>query len=72
MSDITELNVVTGEETTRKFSESEKEMYASLQIDGQEELNVIIEQKRVLLESSIQALKDLGLTEEQARALAGL
>ena len=72
MSDITELDVVTNEETTRKFSKSEKEMYASFKIDGQDELNAVIEQKRVLLESSIQALKDLGLTEEQARALAGL
>lgn len=75
MSDITELNVITGEETTRKYTKKEKDFIDSISIDGKEELNAIIvaeEQKRILKEESLQVLQNLGLTEDQAKAIAGL
>lgn len=75
MSDITELNVITGEETTRKYTKKEKDFIASISIDGKEELNAMIvaeEQKRILKEESLQVLQNLGLTEDQAKAIAGL
>jgi hypothetical protein len=75
MSDITELNVITGEETTRKYTKKEKDFIASISIDGKEELNAMIvaeQQKRILKEESLQVLQNLGLTEDQAKAIAGL
>ena len=75
MSDITELNVITGEETTRKYTKKEKDFIASISIDGKEELNAMIvaeEQKRILKEESLQVLQNLGLTEDQAKAISGL
>jgi len=75
MSDITELNVITGEETTRKYTKKEKDFMSSISIDGKEELSAKIlaeEQKRILKEESLQILQNLGLTEDQAKAVAGL
>lgn len=75
MSDITELNIITGEETTRKYTKKEKDFISSVSIDGKEELNAKIvaeEQKRILKEESLQILQNLGLTEDQAKAVAGL
>ena len=75
MSDITELNVLTGQETTRSYTEEESTMYASFKIDGQDQIDAInqeIEDKKILLENAILALKNLGLTEAQAKAIAGV
>ena len=75
MSDITELDVTTGQEISRKYTKTEKDAIASIVIDGKAEMDVIniqIAEKRVLIENAILALQDLGLTEAQARAISGL
>ena len=75
MSDITELDVTTGQEVSRKYTKAEKDAIASIVIDGKAEIDVIniqIAEKRVLIENAILALQGLGLTEAQARAISGL
>jgi hypothetical protein len=75
MSDITELDVLTGQEISRKYTKSEKDALSSMKIDGQEEINAIVDkenQNKILKEEALGILQELGLTEAQARALAGL
>ena len=75
MSDITELDVVTGQEVSRKYTKSEKDALSSMKIDGQEEINDIVakeNQNKILKEEALEILQELGLTEAQAKAIAGL
>ncbi len=75
MSDITELNVLTGEETFRNYTKKEKDAIKSLKIDGQSNIDVIViseNQNKILKEEAFQVLQNLGLTEAQAKAIAGL
>ena len=75
MSDITELDVVTGQEVSRKYTKSEKDALSFMKIDGQEEIDSIISkenQNKILKEEALEILKELGLTEAQAKAIAGL
>jgi hypothetical protein len=75
MSDITELDVVTGQEVSRKYTKSEKDALSSMKIDGQEKINDIVakeNQNKILKEEALEILQELGLTEAQAKAIAGL
>jgi hypothetical protein len=75
MSDITELDVSTGQEVSRKYTKAEKDAIASIVVDGKEEIEAMlveIEEKKALIENAILALQELGLTEAQARAISGL
>jgi hypothetical protein len=75
MSDITELDVVTGQEVSRKYTKSEKDALSFMKIDGQEEIDSIMakeNQNKILKEEALEILKELGLTEAQAKAIAGL
>lgn len=75
MSDTTELNVLTGEETSRNYTKKEKDAIAYLKVDGQSDIDVIViaeNQNKILKQEALQILQDLGLTEAQAKAIAGL
>jgi hypothetical protein len=75
MSDTTELNVLTGEETSRDYTKKEKDAIKSLKVDGQSDIDVIIiseNQNKILKQEALQILQNLGLTEAQAKAIAGL
>lgn len=75
MSDTTELNVLTGEETSRNYTKKEKDAIKSLKVDGQSDIDVIIiseNQNKILKQEALQILQNLGLTEAQAKAIAGL
>lgn len=75
MSDITILNVITGEEISRDYTEEERINFSNLRIDGEDEINSIIleqEQKNILKQEALEILQNLGLSEGQAKAIAGL
>ena len=75
MSDTTELNVITGQETTRNYTNEEKDALLNLKIDGKDQIDAIVAeeaQKNVLKQEALEILKSLGLSEDQARAVAGL
>jgi hypothetical protein len=75
MSDTTELNVITGQETTRNYTNEEKDALLTLRIDNKDQIDAIVAeeaQKNVLKQEALEALKSLGLSEDQARAVAGL
>lgn len=71
MSDVNEFNAETGQYVLRPYTEEELEQ---LNIDR----NVLFEPETVLLPedpiitSALSKLKSLGLTEEEARAIAGI
>jgi hypothetical protein len=75
MSDVTQLDVITGEEVSRKYTKREKDEISSLVVDQKEEINIIAaqeEQSKILKEEALEILQGLGLTEAQAKAIAGL
>lgn len=75
MSDITEYDALTGETKFRKFVKKEKDFSLSLAVESQEQIDEInnqAEQKFLEKQEAIAALKALGLTEAQAKAIAGL
>jgi hypothetical protein len=75
MSDITELDVVTGQEISRNYTQEEKDSLSSIKIDGQEEIDAIVSkenQNKILKQEALETLQELGLTEAQAKAIAGL
>ena len=75
MSDVTEYNAITGETKIRKFTKSEKDFVSSLKVDGQDQIDSIIaemQQKDSEKQAALVALKDLGLTESQAKAVIGI
>jgi hypothetical protein len=70
VSDVTEINVQTGEVTTRAYTQEELEARANAVIpesviDIQESFEDYIEVKQ----SALSKLQALGLTEEEARAI---
>ena len=71
MSDVNEFNVETGQYILRPYTQEELEQ---VNIDR----NVLFEPETVLLPedpiitSALSKLKSLGLTEEEARAIAGI
>lgn len=75
MSDITELDVVTGQEVSRNYTQEERDSLSSIKIDGQEEIDAIVakeNQNIILKQEALDVLQELGLTEAQAKAIAGL
>ena len=75
MSDITELDVMTGQEVSRNYTKEERDSLSSIKIDGQEEIDAIVakeNQNIILKQEALDVLQELGLTEAQAKAIAGL
>jgi hypothetical protein len=80
MIDITEINISTGEVIERKYTKKEKDERAALQSNPPQEIIDMRSQDQslenqefiALKQSVIDKLKALGLTEEEAKALAGI
>jgi DNA gyrase/topoisomerase IV subunit A len=75
MSDETILDVVTGKETFRNYTKKEKEELSQIVIDGKDQIDAVIakeKQKNILKQEAVRILQTLGLTEDQAKAIAGL
>ena len=80
MIDITEINVSTGEIIERKYTKKEKDERAALQSNPPQQIidmrsqdeSLENEEFIALKQSAMDKLKALGLTEEEARALAGI
>jgi len=80
MTDITIINVATGQVVKREYTEEEKDLRSELESSPpQEIISVRLEEESLhnseyvaLKQSAINKLKALGLTEEEARAIAGL
>jgi hypothetical protein len=80
MTDITIINVATGQVVKREYTEEEKDLRSELESSPpQEIISVRLQEESLqnseyvaLKQSAISKLKALGLTEEEARAIAGL
>ena len=80
MTDITIINVATGQVTEREYNQLEKDLRAELENNPTQEVIDIKSQEQylednqaiALKQSAIDKLKALGLTEEEAKALAGI
>ncbi|NBR25059.1 MAG: hypothetical protein EBU08_15055 [Micrococcales bacterium] len=80
MTDITIINVATGQVVKREYTEEEKNLRSELESSPpQEIISVRLQEESLqnseyvaLKQSAINKLKALGLTEEEARAIAGL
>jgi hypothetical protein len=80
MTDITIINVATGQVVKREYTEEEKDLRSELESSPpQEIISVRLQEESLqnseyvaLKQSAINKLKVLGLTEEEARAIAGL
>lgn len=80
MTDITIINVATGQVTEREYNQLEKDLRAELENNPTQEVINIKSQEQyledneaiALKQSAIDKLKALGLTEEEAKALAGI
>ena len=80
MIDITEINVSTGEVIEREYTKKEKDERVALQSNPPQEIIDMRSQDQylenqefiALKQSAIDKLKALGLTEEEAKALAGI
>lgn len=75
MTDITEYDYLTGEVTTREYSTEERQVIESFVSHGQDLIDASLQEeadKIAAKEEAIEVLKTLGLTEAQARAIAGI
>jgi hypothetical protein len=80
MTDITIINLATGQVVKREYTEEEKDLRSELESSPpQEIISVRLQEESLqnseyvaLKQSAINKLKALGLTEEEARAIAGL
>jgi hypothetical protein len=80
MTDITIINLATGQVVKREYTEEEKDLRSELESSPpQEIISVRLQEESLqnseyvaLKQSAISKLKALGLTEEEARAIAGL
>jgi len=80
MTDITIINVATGQVVKREYTEEEKDLRSELESSPpQEIISVRLQEESLqnseyvaLKQSAISKLKALGLTEEEARAITGL
>ena len=75
MSDIIEFNYETGETITREYTESEIQANEQVSIQIDEMLSQIPAQDQSIidnLQSAINKLTSLGLTENEAKAIAGI
>jgi hypothetical protein len=71
MSDIVEINVGTGQVTEREYTEEEiaYKSYLENQLIIPEPIEIQIDPN---IQSALNKLKALGLTEDEARAIAGI
>ena len=75
MSDITEINVDTGEITTRPYTEEEINVNKVLFDDAKNIIDSIVtgaQPQNGIRTSALEKLKALGLTEDEARAIVGI
>lgn len=80
MTDITIIDIATGQVVEREYTEEEKELRRELESSPPQEVVAIRLQEEslqnseyiALKQSAIDKLKALGLTEEEARAIAGI
>jgi sugar-specific transcriptional regulator TrmB len=80
MTDITIINVATGEVTERTYSKSERDLRAELENNPPQEVIDIRSQEQYLEDSESIALKQsaldklqaLGLTLDEAKAIVGI
>ena len=75
MIDITEYDYLTNTVTAREYTNSEKEIVQNLNYHGQDLVSASEQEdaeKNLAKIEAIEALKLLGLTEAQARAISGL
>ena len=83
MTDITIINVATGQVVEREYTEEEKGLRTELESSPpQEVIDARLQEESLddsqyveyvtVKQSAINKLKALGLTEEEARAIAGL
>ena len=80
MTDITIINVGTGQVTERQYTKAEKDLRAEIESNPPQEVIDVLSQNEIsqndevisLKQSAIDKLKALGLTEEEAKALAGI
>ena len=75
MSDIIEFNYETGETITREYTESEIQANEQVSTQIDEMLSQIPAQDQSIidnLQSAINKLTSLGLTENEAKAIAGI
>jgi hypothetical protein len=79
MTDITIIDVTTGEVTEREYTQLEKNLRAELENNPTQEIIDIKSQEQslnqesiVLKQSALDKLKVLGLTEDEAKAIVGI
>jgi len=80
MTDITIIDIATGQVVEREYTEEEKELRRELESSPPQEVVAVRLQEEslqnseyiALKQSAIDKLKALGLTEEEARAIAGI
>ena len=71
MSDIFEINIESGESSERAYTKEEKVAFTSMMQDYLES-GAIVPLDTSAKDSAIEKLTKLGLTEEEAKAIAGL
>ena len=70
MSDVTEINVQTGEVTTRAYTQEELDARANAVIpESVLTVEESLEEYKEVKQSALSKLQALGLTEEEAKAL---
>jgi sugar-specific transcriptional regulator TrmB len=79
MTDITIIDVTTGQVTEREYTQLEKDLRAELENNPTQEIIDIKSQEQslnqeaiVLRQSALDKLKALGLTEDEAKAIVGI
>jgi sugar-specific transcriptional regulator TrmB len=79
MTDITIIDVTTGQVTEREYTQLEKNLRAELENNPTQEIIDIKSQEQslnqesiVLRQSALDKLKALGLTEDEAKAIVGI
>ena len=79
MTDITIIDVTTGEVTEREYTQLEKNLRAELEnnptqeiIDMKSQEQSLNQESIVLRQSALDKLKALGLTEDEAKEIVGI
>ena len=74
MSDITEINVDTGQVTTRNYTQKEKTANKAIFDDSKKIVDEMMSQLQTQIDlrnSAIDKLKALGLTEDEIKTIVG-
>lgn len=79
MTDITIIDVTTGQVTEREYNKSEKDLRAELESNPSQEILDLKSQEQslnqeaiTLRQSALDKLEALGLTPDEARAIVGI